>query len=132
MIEKYKMLFHKHNLKVTGPRLKIYEFLVNNKDHQTSDEIYQALAPEMYTLSKATVYNTLHLLTEKGLIKALDFGEGQVRYDADTSEHMHFRCKTCGEIHEFDSSVDVQPLIDKNYDIDGIQIYIKGQCPNCK
>lgn len=82
-------------------RLKVYEYLVNHKTHPTADEIYNSLLLEIPTLSKTSVYNTLSLFVEKGLVQIITIEENIVRFDADTSVHGHFQCKSCGKIYDF-------------------------------
>jgi Fur family peroxide stress response transcriptional regulator len=65
------------------------------------DTIFNDLSPEIPTLSRTTVYNTLELLKAQGLVLSLDFGEGYIRYDADTSPHVHFECEKCGQFFVF-------------------------------
>ena len=50
-----------HNIKPTFPRMKIYEYLMEHKNHPSVDSVYQELVEEIPTLSRTTVYNTLHL-----------------------------------------------------------------------
>ena len=54
-----------HEIKPSYQRIKIFQYLVENKNHPTVDMIYKALCTEIPTLSKTTVYNTLNLFIEK-------------------------------------------------------------------
>ncbi len=65
-------------------RVRILDYLRTRKNHPTVDTIFNDLSPEIPTLSRTTVYNTLELLKAQGLVLSLDFGEGYIRYDADT------------------------------------------------
>ena len=54
-----------HDIKPSYQRMKIFQYLLDNHVHPTVDTIYKALCPEIPTLSKTTVYNTLNLFVEK-------------------------------------------------------------------
>ena len=75
----------KHKIMPSVQRIRIYETLLDTTEHPTVDTIYQSLAKEIPTLSKTTVYNTLKLFQEKGLVLVVNIEDNETRYDADTS-----------------------------------------------
>lgn len=120
-------------IKPSYQRMKIYEYLLNNKTHPTVDIIYKALAPEIPTLSKTTVYNTLNLFIENGIVNIIVIEENETRYDVDTTIHAHFKCDNCGKIYDLDldpSLLGVSVL--DNFQITEQHIYFKGVCKECK
>ena len=123
----------RYDIKPSYQRIKILEYLSNNKTHPTVDEIYRALHPEIPTLSKTTVYNTLNLFLEKHLIKLLTIEENETRYDIETDVHGHFKCKICGKLCDF--PVDMESVLKnsvKDCEISEYHIYFKGICTVCK
>ncbi|MBZ4645433.1 MAG: Fur family transcriptional regulator, peroxide stress response regulator [Petroclostridium sp.] len=121
-----------HNIKPSYPRIKIYEYLVTKKNHPTVDEIYSELVKELPTLSKTTVYNTLDLLIDANIARVVTIEENETRYDADISDHGHFKCEKCG--HVFDFQIHVESIETKNLDgfkINEKNVYYKGICPKC-
>ena len=76
----------------SAQRVAIMKYLMEHKVHPTVDDIYNAILPDMPSLSKTTVYNVLKHLEEKGALQSLLIDEKNIRYDADTSSHMHFKC----------------------------------------
>jgi Fur family peroxide stress response transcriptional regulator len=90
--------FHEKGFKVTPQRLAICEFVLSSKEHPTTDQVYQEVKKKYPTLSLATVYQTLHLLTEIGLLQELKLSDQVSRYDPDTSLHINIICKNCGRI----------------------------------
>src|SRR5208337_1463920 len=76
-------------------RLKIYEYLMNNRTHPSADMIYADIIKYIPTLSKTTIYNTLKTFVEKGIVASVTIENTEVRYDADVSFHGHFKCQTC-------------------------------------
>ncbi|HET7732434.1 MAG TPA: transcriptional repressor, partial [Paludibacter sp.] len=99
MLESHQYL-RQFSIKPSVQRSAVMNFLLNNRIHPTIDEIYLALSPNMPTLSKTTVYNTLDLFVEKGAVRALAIDERNARYDVDISAHAHFICKSCGKVHD--------------------------------
>lgn len=94
-------IFKERGYKVTTQRLAICKFILSRKDHPTADQIYQGLKKEHPTMSLGTIYKTLHLLKEIGLIQELGFNEGSSRYDPDMELHINMVCQKCGKIHDF-------------------------------
>ncbi|QGU00231.1 Peroxide stress regulator [Candidatus Syntrophocurvum alkaliphilum] len=118
-----------YGIKPSYQRIKILEFLLNNRIHPNVDQIYKELVSELPTLSKTTVYNTLNLFIEKGLVQMLTIEENETRYDIDTSVHGHFKCNNCEEIYDFSVSLSTDEL--KDFKIKEKYVYFKGVCKDC-
>ncbi len=112
-------------------RIMVLEYLMEHRVHPTVEEVYEALLKKAPTLSKTSVYNTLHLLAEKNMISEITIDPAKVRYDADASLHGHFKCNACGGVWDF--AVDqVQTSLSKEFDIKTKEIYFTGLCNKCK
>jgi len=126
-----------YNVKPSLQRIAVMQYLRGVKTHPTADMIYSALNPEMPTLSRTTIYNTLKLLSEHGAILALNIDDKNVRYDGDIAVHAHFRCKSCGMVYDLPksfASVEGHTSI-TSYEgllITECQVYYKGYCEECK
>ena len=83
---------------MTTQRLAICTFILSRRDHPTAEKIFQELRKEYPTISRGTIYKTLHLLQDLGLIQELGFNEGSVRYDPDVELHVNMVCSECGKI----------------------------------
>src|ERR1022692_736181 len=100
-----EFLEQKH-LRLTGPRRAIIETVFNTEKHFTAEELLKWARHRDKSVSRATVYRTLPLLTESGLVREMDFGKEQKFYDPNYAEHPHHNhiiCLDCGKIVEFDS-----------------------------
>ena len=87
-------------------RLAILEYINSCYCHPTADEVYSELVKEHPTLSRTTVFSSLKLLSEKGLVNNIDISSDSTRYDAaDRQPHGHFMCKECRRI--FDITLDM-------------------------
>ena len=127
--------FREKGLKVTAQRLAICNYILSRKDHPTAEQIYQELRNEHPTISLGTVYKTLLLLQELGLIQKLGFNEGSVRYDPDMELHVNMVCSKCGKISDYKSE-NVEKLWDaviSDLEIkpSGQRIDIYYECEDC-
>lgn len=120
-----------HDIKPSHHRLQILQYLVEKRNHPNAEMIFQHLAPQIPTLSRTTVYNTLQLLVEKGAAMVITINENETRYDADISPHGHFKCLGCGQIFDFrvTSEIDITGL--EGFQVTDRQFYYFGYCPQC-
>ncbi|MBV1758480.1 MAG: transcriptional repressor [Dethiosulfatibacter sp.] len=126
-------LLAQNDIRPSYQRIKILEYLHNNHTHPTADDIFLALIPEIPTLSKSTVYNTLDLFINNDLVKLLSIEDTEARYDILTNNHGHFKCMSCGEIYNF--SIDIDSITTDELDdflINDKNVYFKGVCPKCQ
>ena len=116
-------------------RIKIMEYLYECQCHPPADQIYSNMKEQGSAISKATVYNTLNLFAEKGLIRVITMEGNENRFDIITYDHGHFICEKCGEIRDFDIDADkaVQMISDmlEGYKVRQKDIYFKGICSKC-
>lgn len=131
-MKKFKNILEKAVIKPTYERLRILKYLAENKVHPTVIMIYDEVVKEIPTISKTTVYNTLNLFIEKGIILPIYITGKEERYDITTKPHHHFLCEKCRRIIDIDIEC---PYFKKGY-IDGHKItelhgYFKGICKEC-
>ena len=122
----------KKNIRVSSRRKKILEYLCLNPDHPTVEQIYSSLKKEMPHLSRTTVYNTLRVLLEAGLVRLLTIEDTETRYDVMTEDHGHFKCDACGTIFNF--GINPGALVPEDlsgFEITDKNVYFKGICPKC-
>lgn len=113
-------------------RIRIYESLAAVKTHPSADAIYRALASEMPTLSRTTVFSTLDLFVRKGIAQRLALSGSELRYDADLSRHVHFRCRSCGAVSDLQGSrAPAPPRAPEGFVVESSQYYAEGLCPSC-
>ena len=84
VMQEVTTLLREKGFKVTPQRLAVYDVLCHTKAHPTADMIYGELQPTYPTMSLATVYKTLDILSKVGLVQVLNVGEESFRYDANT------------------------------------------------
>jgi Fur family transcriptional regulator, peroxide stress response regulator len=132
LFERLKVELKKGKIPLSYQRLKILEYLSQNLCHPTVEQIFSHLSLSIPTLSKTTVYNTLHVLVEAGLVRVVDIYEHESRYDTEIEGHGHFKCESCGEIYNICINLDLLCSEDlKQFEIKEKVVYFKGICPKC-
>lgn len=131
-INRARVFLEEKGVKPSYQRLKILEFLVENRGHPSVDVIFQALSGEIPTLSKTTIYNTLSLFAEKGIVSSLTIVNNEVRYDLTDNPHAHFQCVECQTLMDIplDTDLFMTRTIDQ-HQVDEIQVTFKGICRTC-
>lgn len=129
-------LLREKGFKVTPQRLAIYNMLAATKSHPNAEMIFNDLQSLYPTMSLATVYKTMEILKEIGLVQILNAGEDSFRYDADTSDHPHVRCMKCGQVEDIEN-IDYSAFLNQvahgtKYELTGQQFYFYGICPTCQ
>jgi Fur family ferric uptake transcriptional regulator len=104
--QKFLAFLATKNLRVTAQRQAIVDTVFGTDEHFTAEQLLAWSRQRDQSVSRATVYRTLPLLTESGLVRELDFGTDQKIYDpnyADHPNHSHLICQDCNKIVEFES-----------------------------
>jgi len=126
------------NLRMTSQRELILKSICRQKNHVTAEQLYDQLKKTDKSIGHATVYRTLKLLSEAGIVRELNFGEGSVRYeqDLDDSHHDHLVCVECGGHEEFfDEEIEKlqQKIAAKHgYTLQDHAMNLYGVCAECR
>lgn len=133
LFEDLKKELKLRKIQLSHQRLKVLEYLTQNRSHPTVDQIFTFLHQEMSTLSKTTVYNTLRVLVEAGLVRAINIEDHETRYDINVENHGHFKCESCGRIYDFHTDLDALACDGlNNFLIKDRNVYFNGICPRCR
>lgn len=129
-------IFKEKKLKLTPQRLAVYNYLINTNSHPSADVIYTDIHIQYPTMSLATVYKALKTLVSVGLIQEINVGEGNFRYDGNSSSHPHLQCLGCGKVDDFkDLSLDnLNSLAEEHTDYQIVcnKVYFYGYCSDCQ
>ncbi len=123
-------------MRETKQRRIILEELKKHMDHPGADELYHEVRKVLPRISLGTVYRNLDLLSECGVIRKLEYGSGQKRFDPNPQPHCHFRCVKCGSVKDLPFEIEV-PEPDKNHPwlktrkILGANLEYYGLCTEC-
>ncbi|OPX18299.1 hypothetical protein BXT86_01990 [candidate division WOR-3 bacterium 4484_100] len=133
-LEKLKTELIARGLKPTFQRLKVLEYLKQNKTHPTAEIIYEHLSRKIPTMSITTIYNTLNIFLKKGLLSAITITGKEIRYDYNSSPHHHFLCTHCGRIIDINLTcpyTDGKKKVIAGHRIEEVHGYFKGICKDC-
>lgn len=106
---------HANHLRKTPERYAILEKAVELSAHFGVDQLYNAMEAAGYHVSRATVYNTLELLCEAGILNRHLFATNQARYEVARGSHLHLICRKCGAIREIDEPDLTSRLLTEKY-----------------
>jgi Fur family ferric uptake transcriptional regulator len=129
------------DFRLTPQRQAVMEILLSNTgEHLNAEEIFQAAREKFPDLGLATVYRTLELLVELGVVHKLQFNEDCSRYeynpDGDKHSHHHLICLKCGEITEFDEDLldELERKIaqQNNFAVTDHSLRFYGYCAKCR
>lgn len=122
-------------VKVTHQRLEVLREVSRSGEHPSAEAILEGVKARLPTVSLDTVYRTLWLLTELGLITTLGPRQHAVRFDANLDPHHHFLCVHCGaaiDVESLDlSQLDIADRLKGLGSVISAQLEIRGICANC-
>tara|TARA_B100000686_G_scaffold150158_1_gene157427 strand:- start:91 stop:531 length:441 start_codon:yes stop_codon:yes gene_type:complete len=99
------------NIKPTSQRLDIAEIMFCKDQHLSAEDIITILNNSDSSISRATVYNTLNLFADKGLVRRVVIDSSKIYYDSKTTPHSHYFNVDTGEISDFEfEDVKISPL----------------------
>ncbi|SYZ74778.1 Fe2+/Zn2+ uptake regulation protein [Candidatus Zixiibacteriota bacterium] len=113
----------------TPQRIAVVEYVLKCKLHPSADDVLSYARKKCPTVSRATVYNTLNLLVDKGLLAMQIIKEGAVVFDPNVKKHHHFVDIDTGKI--FDIPWDQLQVTGeeklKDFEITGFQVVVRGR-----
>ena len=118
-----------HGIRQTAQRLAIAGFVLHTNSHPSADEVWEGVRSSFPMVSRATVYNTLNLFVDHGLLDALVVTEGRVVFDANVAPHHHFIDEATGEIVDLPWDALKVRQIDKleGFDVRDYQVIVRGK-----
>lgn len=123
-------------VRVTPQRLAIAEAVLNSTDHPTVQQIHERVQQHFPSMTLATVYSTLGVLSKSGLIQELPFAK-QSRYESNVSPHVNLVCIGCGNITDADESSETivrlreQVSTETSFHVMWQRVDFHGWCPAC-
>jgi Fur family ferric uptake transcriptional regulator len=138
LLERFRQYLREHHQPITKQRDLVAQVVFLAEDHLSVEGIQRELKQRGEPVGTATVYRTLDLLVESGLVRAQEFGEGFRRYEAmaGPSDHEHLICQLCGRVVEF-ANERLERMLPVLADEHGFQhrrhkVEIYGVCRNCR
>jgi len=126
----------KAGIKLTHQRLVIFEELASTEEHPAAETLFQAVRRRMPTVSLDTVYRTLWMLRDLGLVTTLGPSRDGVRFDVNLDRHHHYVCVRCGLVRDFTSDelneLRVPVAVAAFGSVVDAQVEVRGLCSSCQ
>jgi Fe2+ or Zn2+ uptake regulation protein len=118
-----------HGINPSAQRVAVARFVLHTDAHPSADEVWSQARNGFPHLSRATVYNTLNLFVEKGLLRKLVLAEGRVVFDPKTDQHHHFIDEKSGRIYDVPwDAVKVEDIADlEGFEVKNYQVVMRGK-----
>lgn len=121
-------------LRKTPERFAILRKILEMDSHFEVDALHAAIEADGYHVSRATVYNTVELLEDAGIIRKLSFGHNTSVYELHRDNHIHLVCKKCGKIREVENPLVIASLMrlkSESFTPESFEITVHGICSEC-
>ena len=122
-------------LRMTAQRRAVLATVRRTGSHPSADEVYESVRRELPHVSLATVYRSLGVLSEAGLIREVELCGQPRRFDGSIEPHYHVRCTSCGRVTDVPSeplaSLEAVARLSTGYEVTGHSIEFAGTCPEC-
>lgn len=141
VIDELKEQLKRNGYKLTTQRRVILDTIIENLDkHLSIEDIFDLVKKKYPEIGLATVYRTIQLFEELGIIYKLNFDDGRSRYelyhDKENHQHHHLICLNCGAIFEVEEDLleDLEARIEKDKDFEIVDHSVRffGYCKNCR
>jgi Fur family peroxide stress response transcriptional regulator len=100
-LARFERLCREAGVRLTHQRLEIFREVAQTGDHPDAEMVYRRVRERIPTVSLDTIYRTLWLLNDHGLITTLGPSRERTRFDANLTRHHHFVCVRCGLTRDF-------------------------------
>ena len=119
----------KHGIQPSAHRVAVAQYVLTTHDHPSADRVWDRVRDRFPMISRATVYNTLNLFVEKGLLRELHLAEDSVVFDPKLERHHHLIDDETGQIHDIAwNKVQIKNIRSiSNYDINEYQVVMHGK-----
>lgn len=135
-LEHLKSVAREAGLKLTHQRLEIFRELAGTEEHPDAETIFRAVQQRVPTVSLDTVYRTLWMLHDLGLVTTLGPQRYGVRFDANLDRHHHYCCVRCGLVRDFESEeLDGLSVPDSVKGLGSVvdsHVEVRGLCATCQ
>jgi Fur family peroxide stress response transcriptional regulator len=134
-LERFKSASREAGLKLTHQRLEIFREVASAEEHPDAETVFRGVRERVPTVSLDTVYRTLWLLEDLGLISTLGPRRERARFDANLDTHHHFVCENCGLVRDFESTefdaLDVPSDARRMGSVSRVCVEVRGLCREC-
>lgn len=120
---------------MTPQRVLIHRAVTELGRHATAEQVLSRVSPQLPNASLPTVYATLELLCELGVVRRVHAGDGPALWDPRTDEHQHTVCRSCGAVEDLDAAFDaarpVRAARRRGFRAEEAELVVRGLCARC-
>jgi len=135
MPDELSTALRERGMRVTPQRVVLHRALRELDRHVTADELLDAVGDRLPNVSLPTIYATLDLLEELGMVRRVQRA-GTTLFDPRTESHHHLVCTACGSIEDLDSDLDTDTLeraaARHGFEHERIEAVVHGRCARCR
>jgi len=134
-LKEFKQICKEKGIKLTHQRMEIFHEITISEEHPSAEEIHKRLKPRLPMISLDTVYRTLSILEQYGIIARVQVLDDRGRFDGNLTPHHHLVCTKCKCIHDFYwpvfNEMELPPETGQWGKINSTHVEIRGICENC-
>ncbi|SDP56649.1 Fur family transcriptional regulator [Desulforhopalus singaporensis] len=134
-MDHFEAVCRAEGIKLTHQRIEIFREIAQAGDHPDADLVFRRVRNRIPTISLDTVYRTLWLLNDLGLVVTLITSRGRTRFDANLSRHHHFVCGRCGFTRDFYSdnldNISLPESVATYGEVEATHVEVRGLCHRC-
>ncbi len=135
-LREFQKMCRSRGLKMTHQRMEIFRELASSEEHPDAETVYARVRQRIPSLSLDTIYRTLHLLEDRGVIARVGSTRDRARFDSNMDRHHHFVCTGCEMIRDFYSdALDELPVpseASKLGRVKTVHVELRGLCRACQ
>jgi Fe2+ or Zn2+ uptake regulation protein len=128
-------LLRERGLRATSQRVVMHRLLRDRARHVSAEELLSEASDRLPGVSLPTVYATLELFEQLGIVRRVNGGGGTLLWDTRADAHHHLICRNCGRIDDMETSIDLErarrSAARSGFQPDGAEVVVSGLCAAC-
>jgi Fe2+ or Zn2+ uptake regulation protein len=128
-------LLRERGLRATSQRVVMHRLLRNRNRHLSAEELLSEASEQLPGVSLPTVYATLELFEQLGIVRRVNGGGGTLLWDTRSDTHHHMICRNCGRIEDMETPVDLESArrsaARAGFQSDRAEVVVSGLCADC-
>jgi Fe2+ or Zn2+ uptake regulation protein len=128
-------LLRERGLRATSQRVVMHRLLRDHDRHLSAEELLSEASERLPGVSLPTVYATLELFEQLGIVRRVNGGGGTLLWDTRADAHHHMICRNCGRIEDMETPLDLErarrSAARSGFQPDRAEVVVSGLCANC-
>ncbi|HEX2358668.1 MAG TPA: Fur family transcriptional regulator [Solirubrobacterales bacterium] len=133
--EELTQRLRERGLRATSQRLVMHRLLRESNRHLSAEQLLAEASGQLPGVSLPTVYSTLELFEELGVVRRVNDGGGTLLWDTRAEDHHHLVCRRCGRVEDIDASLDLEGAQRSarraGFAPDRAEVVVSGLCADC-